>query len=105
MQPQLDARRDLFQERRDYLLPALRNLGFELLCEPEGAFYLYANSKNVAKDSMEFSRDLLEQAGVAITPGIDFGHNKSQEHVRFAYTTGMDQLVSGVDAIRQYLGQ
>jgi len=80
-------------------------LGFEFFCEPAGAFYLYANSKNVANDSMEFSRNLLEQAGVAITPGIDFGHNKPQEHVRFAYTTGMDQLMTGVDAIQRYLGR
>jgi aspartate/methionine/tyrosine aminotransferase len=103
LQPQLDARRDVFQQRRDYLLPALRDLGFDISCEPEGAFYLYANSKNLAKDSMEFSRQLLEQAGVAITPGVDFGHNKPGEHVRFAYTTGMDQLQAGVIAIQQYL--
>jgi aspartate/methionine/tyrosine aminotransferase len=104
LQPQLDARRDVFQQRRDYLLPALRDLGFEFSCEPEGAFYLYANSKSLAKDSMEFSHQLLEQAGVAITQGVDFGHNKPQEHVRFAYTTGMDQLQAGVLAIQQYLG-
>jgi len=105
LQPQLDARRDVFQQRRDYLLSALRDQGFEIFSEPEGAFYLYASSKSLAEDSMDFSRSLLEQAGVAITPGIDFGHNQPHEHVRFAYTTGMEQLQAGVSAIQQYLGR
>jgi len=52
---------------------------------------------------MALCRDLLEQAGVAITPGVDFGHNHSRDYVRFAYTTGMSELEAGVAAISKYL--
>ena len=105
LQPKLDERRDVFQQRRDYLLPALRGLGFDITGEPQGAFYLYARSESLAKDSMEFTHELLERAGVAITPGVDFGHNQPHEHVRFSYTTGMEQLQVGVTAIQQHLGR
>ncbi|MCW8964533.1 MAG: aminotransferase class I/II-fold pyridoxal phosphate-dependent enzyme [Gammaproteobacteria bacterium] len=103
LKPALDERRNQFQQRRDYLLPAIRELGFETPCKPQGAFYLYARSTALAGDSMALCRDLLEQAGVAITPGVDFGNNHSNDFVRFAYTTGMDELKTGVSAIRQYL--
>lgn len=98
-----DQRRDEFAERRDYLLPALREIGFEIPVNPEGAFYLYANCEKFSSNSYEFVRDLLEKAGVAITPGIDFGDNAADKHVRFAYTTSLDNLKEGVARIRKYL--
>ena len=103
LQEQLDARRDEFKRRRDYLLPELQDLGFDISGRPQGAFYIYAGCRHLAEDSMALSRELLEQAGVAITPGMDFGHHRSEQYVRFAYTTGMDQLRRGVQAIGEYL--
>ncbi|TNF91969.1 MAG: pyridoxal phosphate-dependent aminotransferase [Gammaproteobacteria bacterium] len=105
VQPLLDKRRDEFRKRRDYLLPALRELGFGIECEPQGAFYLYADSSGMTDDSMHFCRDLLDKAGVAITPGADFGDNRPSQFVRFAYTTSMEQLETGVSRIRQYLAE
>ncbi|MES9952914.1 MAG: pyridoxal phosphate-dependent aminotransferase [Candidatus Thiodiazotropha sp. 6PLUC2] len=99
----LEQRRQSFQARRDYLLPALRDLGFTLPVTPQGAFYLYAGCKDITDDSQKFALQLLEEAGVAVTPGLDFGFNKPESHLRFAYTTGMDQLKEGVDRIRQFL--
>lgn len=99
----LDARRDEFRRRRDYLLPAVQALGFDVPCQPQGAFYLYAYSGNLAADSMDFSRQLLEQAGVAVTPGADFGCYHSDKYVRFAYTTTVEQLKIGVAAMQRYL--
>jgi len=98
-----EERRRIFAERRDYLLPALRELGFEIPVVPQGAFYLYAGCQRFTDDSFAFCRDLLEQAGVAITPGIDFGTHRANTHVRFAYTTSLDQLQEGVVRLRGYL--
>ena len=99
----LDARLDEFRARRDFLLPALRGLGFGVPQIPQGAFYIYARSAELAPDSYVFARELLEKAGVAITPGVDFGANAAQEHLRFAYTVPVDQLGEGVDRIARFL--
>ena len=99
----LEARRDAFRQRRDYLLPALRELGFVIPVTPQGAFYLYADCSRFTADSFAFSRRLLEEAGVAITPGIDFGTHRAAQHVRFAYTTDLPQLREGVERIRRFV--
>lgn len=101
----LEQRRDSFRERRDYLLPRLIQLGFEIPCVPQGAFYLYADCSTLSSDSFSFSLDLLEDAGVAITPGKDFGDNQSESHVRFAYTTEILKLQEGVDRIASFLNR
>jgi aspartate/methionine/tyrosine aminotransferase len=100
----LDARRDEFRLRRDYLLPALRNIGFEIPVCPAGAFYLYADCSRFTDDSYGFAERLLEEAGVAVTPGIDFGSNLPKQHVRFAYTTSMENLQEGVRRLAEKQG-
>jgi len=100
----LDERRDEFRARRDYLLPALRDIGFDIPVNPSGAFYLYANCSRFTDDSFSFTSRLLEEAGVAITPGIDFGTNRPEHHVRFAYTTSLENLQEGVQRLAEALG-
>ncbi len=99
----LEARRAEFQARRDYLLPALRELGFGIPVEPEGAFYLYADCSAFGMPSGELTGRLLEESGVAVTPGHDFGHNAADRYLRFAYTTSMENLKEGVARIRRLL--
>lgn len=99
----MEQRRHAFKERRDFLLPALEQLGFSVSSKPKGAFYIYANSAQLAEDSQQFCMDCLEQTGVAFTPGIDFGQYQAQQHVRFAYTMGVDRLVQAVDKIATFL--
>ncbi len=98
-----EARRDEFRRRRDYLVPALRDLGFGIPHTPPGAFYVYADCSKLIQDSHVFALDLLEVAGVAITPGIDFGAHRAREHVRFAYTRPVERLREGVRRIAGYL--
>ena len=100
---ELEKRREVFRERRDYLLPALRELGFDIPVTPEGAFYLYADCSRFTDDSERFARELLEQAGVAITPGRDFGSHRARQHVRFSYATAHANLEEGVRRLAQYL--
>ncbi|MCG7944056.1 MAG: pyridoxal phosphate-dependent aminotransferase [Candidatus Thiodiazotropha taylori] len=99
----LEQRRLDFQQRRDFLLPALRDLGFSLPVTPEGAFYLYAGCGEHTSDSQKLGQQLLNEAGVAVTPGLDFGFNRPESHLRFAYTTSMDQLQEGVERIARFL--
>jgi len=103
--PELERRRAEFEARRDYLLPALRDLGFEIPVTPSGAFYLYANCQAFTEDSDRFARDLLEQAGVAITPGLDFGVQTAAQYVRFSYTTTRARLEEGVYRIAGFVGR
>jgi aspartate/methionine/tyrosine aminotransferase len=99
----LEERRDIFKERRDYLVKELRDIGFGIPTVPEGALYIYANIERFSNDSMQFCADMLDKHGVAITPGADFGTFKANVHVRFAYTTSMEQLTKGMQRLRAAL--
>jgi aspartate/methionine/tyrosine aminotransferase len=99
----LDQRREAFRQRRDYLLPALRDIGFDIPMSPQGAFYLYANCERFTADSFQFATTLLEEIGVAVTPGLDFGNNQPEKHLRFAYTTSRERLEEGVQRLKAYL--
>jgi aspartate/methionine/tyrosine aminotransferase len=98
----LEERRAEFERRRDFMVPALRRLGFRVPLVPEGAFYIYAGCERFG-DSWELALDLLERAGVAITPGIDFGTNRPGSHVRFAYTRALPDLEEGIAAVARAL--
>jgi aspartate/methionine/tyrosine aminotransferase len=102
---ELDRRRQIFGERRDYLLPALRALGFDIPVAPQGAFYLYADCSRFTPDSQAFALDLLEQAGVAITPGLDFGSHRPERHLRFSYANTIDNLREAVRRLEEYLNR
>ncbi len=99
----LEQRRVEFQRRRDFLVPALRSLGFSIPLMPEGAFYVYAGCERFAADSEAFALRVLEEGGVAITPGIDFGVHRAQKHVRFAYTRSLADLEQGVERLARLL--
>jgi aspartate/methionine/tyrosine aminotransferase len=99
----LEERREAFQTRRDFLHGALAELGLGVGTIPAGAFYLYADVERFTDDSMRFTRELLDAAGVAITPGMDFGSHDAARHVRFAYTTGLDRLQEGVERLQRFL--
>lgn len=101
--PVLEHRRAEFQARRDLLVPALRDMGFGVPVYPDGAFYVYADSSGFAADSHDLAMRLLEKAGVAVTPGRDFGVNAPERHLRFAYTTGQDQLREGIARLQSFL--
>ena len=99
----LELHKEEFKQRRDYLLPELKKLGFKIEVEPQGAFYIYANCEKFTNDSYKFAYDLLENIGVAITPGKDFGENKANTYVRFAYTTSLEHLKEGVKRLNDFL--
>lgn len=99
----LESHKNEFKKRRDFLLPKLKELGFKINVAPQGAFYIYANCEAFTKDSYQFAYDLLENIGVAVTPGKDFGDNNANGFVRFAYTTSIARLDEGVKRLKAYL--
>ena len=99
----LEQQRQQFQQRRDFLMPALQDMGFEIAVQPQGAFYIYAGCSRFTEDSFQFCYDLLEQVGVAVTPGRDFGQFENAKNVRFAYTTSLEKLETGVERLGKYL--
>ena len=74
------------------MVGGLRELGFGVPVTPQGAFYVYAGCERLADDSSELVGRLLNEAGVAVVPGDDFGAFAAQRHVRFSYTASLDQL-------------
>jgi len=101
----MQSRRDEFAERKNYLLPALTQIGFKIAAEPQGAFYIYADCSAFTDDSFQLANQLLENAGVAVTPGKDFGENNVTQYLRFAYTQPVDVLQQGVERIKKYLNK
>jgi aspartate/methionine/tyrosine aminotransferase len=98
-----EVQREELERRRDYLVPALRNLGFGIPVEPDGAFYVYADISTFAKDSWDWAMALLRATGVAITPGKDFGTHEAEKFVRVSYTSSRAQLEGGVEMISRFL--
>jgi aspartate/methionine/tyrosine aminotransferase len=100
---ELERRRLVFKERRDYLLPALTDLGFGISDVPQGAFYLYCDCSAFTDDSHAFASTVLEETGVAITPGMDFGEHNASRYVRVSYADELDRLKEGVERLRKFL--
>jgi len=100
---ELEARKAELRARRDFMLPALRERGFVIPAQPQGAFYLYADCSAHTDDSVHFAQALLEQAGVAVTPGLDFGQHQPQRYLRIAYTQTLPRLAEAATRIDSFL--
>lgn len=99
----LEQRRAIFRQRRDFLLPAIERLGFSVPCPPQGAFYIYADASRFTNDSQAFCLQLLDEYGIALTPGLDFGHHRAHEHLRFSFTTGLERMELAVERLARVL--
>ncbi|MCB1864074.1 MAG: aminotransferase class I/II-fold pyridoxal phosphate-dependent enzyme [Chromatiales bacterium] len=102
---ELERRRALFQTRRDFFVPALRELGFSVPLMPQGAFYVYADSSRFSDDSDALAMDMLEKALVGSAPGKDFGAYRHREHLRFSYANSLENIERAVDRMAGYLKQ
>ena len=100
---ELEHRRLEFKSRRDFLYENLLKLGFKIACKPEGAFYIYADCSSFTDDSFVFAKNLLEQQGVAVTPGRDFGNFQAEKHIRFAYTASIDRMSDALKRLERFL--
>ena len=94
--------RETYDQRRRYLIPRLKELGFGITVEPTGAFYVLANAKGFSHNSYQFAFDILKEAKVGVAPGIDFGTN-AEGYLRFCYANSMENIVEGMDRLEKYL--
>ena len=94
--------RETYDRRRRFLIPKLRALGFGITVEPTGAFYILANAKRFSKDSYRLAFDILEEAKVAVAPGIDFGTN-AEGYLRFCYANSLENIEEGMNRLGRYL--
>ena len=96
-------RKDEFRARRDYIVPALKALGFGVPVEPDGAFYVYLDCSAFSTDSTHFAHHMLQEIGVAMTPGLDFGVDAPERYLRLSYATQMNQLRDAVERMKVWL--
>jgi len=94
--------KETYDQRRRYLIPRLKELGFGITVEPTGAFYILANAKRFSKDSYRLAFGILQEAKVGVAPGIDFGTN-AEGYLRFCYANSMENIVEGMNRLERYL--
>ncbi len=96
--------KSIYDERRKYMIKRIREIGFGLAVEPAGAFYMLANAKHLAESSYDLAFEILEKAGVGISPGIDFGKG-AEGYLRFSYANSLENIKEGLDRIEQFLAR
>ncbi|MGA1845510.1 pyridoxal phosphate-dependent aminotransferase [Deferribacter abyssi] len=92
----------VYEKRRDFLYNELKEI-FEIKTIPQGGFYIWVNSSRFSDDSFSLCRKILKDIRVAITPGIDFGKNKTNHYIRFAFTRKIDHMKTGIERLKEYL--
>jgi aspartate/methionine/tyrosine aminotransferase len=91
----------IYNERRQFMIRRLKDMGLGITVEPTGAFYVFANAKHISGDSYKLAFDILEKAHVGVAPGIDFGKN-GEGYLRFSYATSMENIAQGMDRLENY---
>lgn len=92
----------IYNERRQFMIRRLKELGFGITVEPTGAFYVFANARHISNDSYKLAFDILEKARVGVAPGIDFGQN-GEGYLRFSYANSLENIKEGMDRLQRYL--
>lgn len=92
----------IYNERRQFIIPRLRKIGFDIAVEPTGAFYVFADAHRFTRDSYAFAFEILERARVGVTPGIDFGP-QGEGYIRFSYANSLENIEEGLRRIEDYL--
>jgi len=100
--PDVENMRIIYDERRQYMIKRLRKLGFWLKVEPAGAFYILVNAKHLSCNSYDLAFEILEKAGVGVSPGVEFGQN-AEGYLRFSYANSLDNIKAGLDRIEHFL--
>lgn len=94
--------KNIYNERRKYMISRLRDLGFRITVEPTGAFYIFVDARHLSADSYKLAFDILERAHVGVTPGIDFGEN-GEGYLRFSYANSLENIMEGLNRLEKYI--
>jgi aspartate/methionine/tyrosine aminotransferase len=96
--------KNTFDERRRFMLRRLREIGFRVEVDPTAAFYILADARHFSGDSYTFAFEILEETGVGVAPGIDFGES-AEGFIRFSYTNSLEKISLALERIDLYLRQ
>ena len=94
--------KNIYNERRLFMINRLKELGFQIPVEPTGAFYVFVDCSHLSANSYELAFDILEKAHIGVTPGVDFGSN-GEGFLRFSYANSIENIKEGLDRLEQYL--
>jgi len=94
--------KETYNKRRIYMVSRLQNMGFNIKVKPTGAFYVFVNAKHISEDSYKLAFDILKNAHVGVTPGIDFGQN-GEGFLRFSYANSIENIEEGMNRLEEYL--
>jgi aspartate/methionine/tyrosine aminotransferase len=91
-----------FDERRRFVLKRLREIGLKVPCEPRGAFYVWIDCSEFKEDSLTLANRILDETGVALTPGVDFGESGTH-FLRISYANSMENISEGIARLEKFL--
>lgn len=101
--PEMEANRAVYAENRRLMLEGLPRAGFSRIAPPDGAFYIYADVSDLTDDSLGFAREILDKAGVAVTPGLDFDSIRGHQTLRFSYARATADIVEGLKRLEAFM--
>ena len=101
--PEAEANRAVYAENRRLMLEGLPRAGFDRIAPPEGAFYIYADVSHLTDDSVAFAAEILDKAGVAVTPGLDFDPDRGRRTLRFSYARATADIAEGLARLTAFM--
>ena len=99
---ELENNRAVYATNRDLLIAELQRLGLGKTAPADGAFYVYADITDFSDDSAAFARQMLDEAHVAVTPGIDFDADEGHKFIRFCYAGATDDIQRALDRLKAW---
>ena len=100
---ELEYNMSVYRKNRSLMIEGLAKAGFTEIAPPDGAFYIYANISKFSNNSFKFTREILDEAGIAITPGFDFDAERGNETIRFSYAGTTDDMKEGLNRLYKYM--
>lgn len=100
---ELEANRAVYAANRRLMLEGLPKAGFTKIAPPDGAFYIYADVTDLTEDSRAFAAEILDKAGVAVTPGLDFDPARGHRTLRFSYAQGTAEIEEGLARLTAFM--
>ncbi|MBO9464725.1 aminotransferase class I/II-fold pyridoxal phosphate-dependent enzyme [Tropicibacter sp. R15_0] len=102
---ELQANMDVYRKNRQLMLDGLPAAGFDRIAPPDGAFYVYADISHLTNDSAAFARAILDEVGVAVTPGLDFDQQRGAGTLRFSYARSSADIAEGLERLRRFMAK
>lgn len=102
---ELDGNLEVYKANRALMLEELPKAGFTRFAPPDGAFYIYADVSEFTSDSLAFSAEILEKAGVSVTPGLDFDPERGAHWLRFSYARSTEDIREGLSRLKRFMSE